>query len=599
MKLSPISLAVLPLLTVFTANAAVYQIVELDTPNKVRSTSGVAATVQGNIISNGSTFLDVQLDISEIDFDSTTIQALLTEEQLTDAKNGNINTTVAGILINYFISNPAVTNQPIGTTRVMHQSQNGATEQLVLRDTSGTKTNSEFAYAVNDLGQTAGIATAPSLKDTFTQTIDPSEDDEDIPVIPQPYTVWVPEPGYMLGYVTNGVTSVVLPPAFDELGGGMSAAQGINNKAQVTGFTSAGVSDDLQESIEELCNGKLQPEQYCLNTAMSSRALSISNLLSQVVSYQTVYSVSEGYYERAALWQVTDDGSAILNKTWGFLGEKGTGNVAPESEDYTAPIYYSRANAINNDGIAVGHSLYSDTNRKISVYDSYGYEYKRIYAAPHATIYDNDELYGFIDPEEWLSSIAVNINDQNIIAGYALKSINSSVRSRLFVYDMNTGTLKFPNGFFNSSSTDPRDLNNSGQLVGRAEVIIEGTVTRRYHGFIYDVASESFQDLNNLVGCNAPYTLVDATAINDDGVILATALITRPLLGPTGEEQIGADGVVIQQEQATMVKLQPIANGQIDNCNSEEGQYERKSGAVSAFWLMLLGALPLLRRRRN
>lgn len=599
MKLSPISLAVLPLLTVFTANAAVYQIVELDTTNKVSSTSGVAATAQGDVISNGSTFLDFQLDLAEINFDSTAIIALLTEEQLTDAKNGNIDATVTGILINYLASNAGMNSQPVGSLRVLRQRQNGVTEQVVFRDTGDTKGNNEFAYGVNNLGQIVGIATAPSVKETFTETIVPDEDDEEpeVPVIPQPSTVWVPEPGYMLGYVADGVTSVVLPPAFTELGGGMSAAQAINNNGQIAGFTSTGVSEALTKTVETACNGNSQPVQFCLNAQMSARGLNLNTMLNQVRSFETVSSVTQGYSERAALWQLTDDGSALVSRTWGFLGEKSTGNVAAESEDYTAPFYYSRASALNDSGIAVGHSLYSDTDRKISVYDNFGIETKLIYAVPHATIFNADEVTGFINSDEWLASVATDINNNNLITGYALKNINSIVRNRMFTYDMSTSTLKFPNGFFGSSSVEPRDLNNSGQVVGRAEVIVGGTTTRRFHAFVYDNAADTFQDLNDLVGCDAP-TLVEATAINDNGEILATALINRPRLGPTGEQQLAEDGTVIMQEQATTVKLRPIANGQPENCNGEDAQYERQSGAVSAFWLMLLGALPLLRRRK-
>lgn len=600
MKLSPISLAVLPLLTVFTANAAVYQIVELDTTNTVRSTSGVAATTQGDVVSNGSTFLDFQLDLSAIDFESTVIAGLLTEEELADAKNGNINITVTGKLVNYLVNNPSLVNQPVGSLRVLRQAQNGLTEQVVFRDTAKTKGNNEYAYAVNDLGQITGIATALSTKDTFTVTLVPGEDDEEpeIPVIPQPFTVWVPEPGYMLGYVADGVNSIVLPPAFTELGGGMSAGQGINNNGQVVGFTSAGVSESLTESLETLCNGNSQPVQFCLNAQMSARGLNLNTMLNQVRSFETVDSVSQGYQERAVLWQLTDDGTALLSRTWGFLGEKGTGNVAAESEEYSVPFYYSRANALNDSGIAVGHSLYSDTNRQISVFDNFGFEYKRIYAAPHATVFNADEVTGFINSDEWLASIATDINNNNLITGYALKNINSVVRNRMFTYDMNTSTLKFPSGFFSSSSTEPRDVNNNGQVVGRAEVIVGGTTTRRFHAFIYDSVADSFLDLNELVGCDAP-TLVEATAINDNGEILATALINRPVLGPTGEEQLTEDGTVITTEQATTVKLRLIANGQPENCNAEEAQYERKSGVFSAFWLMVLGALPLLRRRKR
>jgi uncharacterized membrane protein len=603
MKLSPISLAVLPLLTMFSAQAAVYQIVELDTNNKVRSTSGAAATMQGAAVTNGSTFLDITLDLDTLDFESEIFKSFLTEEQLENAKNGNLSADVTNILVSYLANNPSVRNQPIGVSRIFSQPQNGVVTPLVVRDITGNRTNTEFAYAVNNSGQIAAIATAPAAKLNFTPVPEPVEGDDEeaeepeIPVIPQPYIAWVPEPGYMLGYVLDGENRIVLPPAFTELGGGMSAAQDINNNGQVVGFTSAGVADAIKTSINGICTGNSQPLQYCQNLVMSSRSISLSNLISQIRLYQTVDSLPQGYDERGALWQLNTDGSASLVKTYGFLGDKATGQLAPNSEEYPTPTYYSRANAINDAGIAVGHSLYSDKDRKVSFFDNFGFEYQRIYTAPHATIYQGDDVKAIVDPAEWLASVAVDINNQDLVAGYAYKNINSAVRARLFTYDLAADELKFVDGFFNSSGTEPRALNNQGQIVGRAEVIIGGTLDRRLHGFVYDTRTDTFSDLNDLVGCDAPYTLVDATAINDNGEIMATALVRRPVLDAFGQQQTDDDGAVIMREQATAVKLLPIPNGQPANCSGEQTQYERKSGSVSAWWLILLAAVPFVCRR--
>ncbi|OYW90697.1 MAG: hypothetical protein B7Z18_10905, partial [Alishewanella sp. 32-51-5] len=173
MKLSPISLAVLPLLTMFSAQAAVYQIVELDTNNKVRSTSGAAATQQGAVVSNGSTFLDIALDLDTLDFEDEAIKSLLTEEQLENAKNGNIDATVTNILVSYLANNPSVRNQPIGISRIFIQPQNGVIAPLVVRDTTASRTNTEFAYTSNNTGQLAVVATAPAVKVRFEPLPEP------------------------------------------------------------------------------------------------------------------------------------------------------------------------------------------------------------------------------------------------------------------------------------------------------------------------------------------------------------------------------------------------------------------------------------------
>lgn len=599
MKLSPISLAVLPLLTVFTANAAVYQIVELDLTNQVQTTSGVATTAQGGVVANGNVFFDFEIDLTAIDFESAAIKAILTEQQIADALNGVVDNKVQAILINYLNANAGVQFQPVGRQRVLLNTANGQIEHIVFRDSSGTKNNNEFAYDVNEQGLVVGIASAPATKGTFIATIVPGEGETEpeIPVIPQPVTVWVPAPGFLLGYAADSNRSVLLPPAFTGLGGGMSVAQAINNTNLIAGYTSTGASSNVTDIITSLCNGNLQPQQFCFNTQMSSRSLNLNVLLGQVQSFQTVNITSQGYQERGALWQLNNDGTATLSATLGFLGEKGTGVEAASSEEFSAPFYYSRASDINDSNIAVGHSLYSDVDRKLSVFDAFGTETRLIYAAPHATIFNGDDVTGFIDTNEWLASIATNINEQNLVTGYALKNINGAVRSRLFTYDINSSSLEFPNGFFNSSSTEPKAINNSGQVVGRAEVLVAGTISRRFHAFLYDANTKQFTDLNQLVGCDAPM-LVEANDINDDGVILATALINRPLLGARGEEQLAEDGTVIKQVQATTVKLRPIPNGQPEDCNAPDTTYERSSGSLSFFWLMLIGALPFIRRRK-
>ena len=86
-------------------------------------------------------------------------------------------------------------------------------------------------------------------------------------------------------------------------------------------------------------------------------------------------------------------------------------------------------------------------------------------------------------------------------------------------------------------------------------------------------------------------------AINDNGEIMATALVRRPLLDATGQQQTAEDGSVVLQEQATAVKLRPIANGQPANCDGEDTRYERKSGSFQPVWLLLLAMFPLFRRR--
>ena len=110
MKLSRISLAILPLLSLCSVQAAVYNVVEIGEVSEVKSTYAAAINDAGSVVVNGLVsvaatdafgrpFTDVQLynfplDLDAIDFESATVIAALTDEQLADAINGNIDATV-------------------------------------------------------------------------------------------------------------------------------------------------------------------------------------------------------------------------------------------------------------------------------------------------------------------------------------------------------------------------------------------------------------------------------------------------------------------------------------------------------------------------
>ncbi|HSG53147.1 MAG TPA: DUF3466 family protein, partial [Rheinheimera sp.] len=139
-------------------------------------------------------------------------------------------------------------------------------------------------------------------------------------------------------------------------------------------------------------------------------------------------------------------------------------------------------------------------------------------------------------------------------------------------------------------------INDNNKVVGRGEVIIGGTTTRRQHGFIYDIASDDFSDLNNLISCNSTYTIVDAIDINNSGVVLATAIVSKEQRDVYGNVLLDNTGNPVMAEVAVAVKLEPVANGEIEDCSTEETDYERQGGSVG-FGLLSLSALLWWRRR--
>ncbi|MAD74390.1 MAG: hypothetical protein CML20_06275 [Rheinheimera sp.] len=616
MKLSRISLALVPLLTAFSATAAVYQVAELE-PNTIsKATFAAALNDQGDAIVTGQgytqltvrdglttrvvnivNFIDFPLDGSTIDFESDAIKAILTEEQIADAKLGIYDATVLNILSVVLAASPDKRNQPVGEAVAISLPANGMPVAISLRDVNQLRGNSEYVYDINEQGVAVGIATAPSSKQEFTTTPDPDAEDADSQE-PETFTVWQPEPGFQYGVAVTSNGPVNLLPPYTEMGGGFSQAFAINSQNLIAGSGSVALDDDIKTELAALCTGASEPAVYCLNRQHESRTLSFFDLKSQIVRNQTIV-IPESYSERAVLWQLQADGSATVSQTFGFLGEKGTGLAYEAAEDESEIRYASAATAVNDNGIAVGYSIFSDSDRSILFLDSLGRQFRRAYVAPHATLYQDGEATGMVDPAQWLASIATDINNNNIATGYAIKTINGSRRDKFFYYDVAAATVVFPTDFFVSSSSVATDINDNGQIVGRAEIIIGGTTDRRQHGFVYDMTSDTFQDLNTLVGCNADFTIVDARAINNNGEILATVLKSLPQLDAKGQPILDESGNPQLVEQAKAVKLLPIANGEPDNCNTEQDTYERKAGGLGSLGLLLLVGFGALYRRRR
>ena len=171
MKLSRISLAILPLLSLCSVQAAVYNVVEIGEVAQVKATYASALNDAGAAVFNGAIrgsvrdpitgaessifqYYNFPIRLDAIDFENETVQGYFTDEQLADVSNGIITNDILAILLQ---RNPA--GQPVGNAISYLLNGTGSAQNVLLRDTAAERGNSEYLYDINNAGVAVGVAT--------------------------------------------------------------------------------------------------------------------------------------------------------------------------------------------------------------------------------------------------------------------------------------------------------------------------------------------------------------------------------------------------------------------------------------------------------
>lgn len=562
MKLTPILIAMLPALAVTASQAAVYQVVELGAAEGYKSSFAAAINNSNQAVGTNSNQFNFPVDLNAVDYTNSLITTNLTAAEIEEVKKGNVNAKALGVLVAYLKNN--ATGYTVQRFADAFAVRLDSKERVLLRQTSTIPTNYEYLVAINDKNQLLGYGTAPFTQQSFTPAATTA-----VPA-PTAVKVWVPEPGYQLGVVVTQGQPQLLPPLYTELGGGFSLPRDINNNGQVIGSGSIAIPEATQTSVKTLCDGKNEPVQLC---------------------YYRQAIAGTMYTSSALLWQLDANGKAGTPVKVGYLGDKNTG--LPHSKTtYSAVNYYSQLQEINDQGVIVGSSVFTDSDDIRFSPLTYRDEVFTTLKAVH--IVDN-KVESFINQSEWESNNATGINNKNIIVGSARKLWYQGP-DRFFVYDMAAKKLTFPTDLFETANTIPEAINDNNIVVGTTETFTPGSSTRRNVGFMYDIATNKFSDLNSLLPCDSGYSIINAMGINDKNVIVATAVKAVDKRDIKGDVIKDSNGVVTKEEIAVAVQLNPIAGGAVDSCTKpEETNYERKGGAGG--WLSLW-LLPLLLLRR-
>ncbi|WP_333919020.1 DUF3466 family protein [Vibrio crassostreae] len=237
------------------------------------------------------------------------------------------------------------------------------------------------------------------------------------------------------------------------------------------------------------------------------------------------------------------------------------------------------------------------------------------------------------DDARYSNSVATDINDNLFAVGYSKRNgyvpeSGSAGNKPFVVIDAKNPTATYLSGgiFFGGSSGEAKAVNNFNEFVGQIDAETTREVDgseRRHRGFIYpyNVSSSTearrvdifngqawwLDDLTNdgnVSGENNKFRIIDATDINDAGVISATAIkctvggTTQPY-DTTSHNSYCGGASSNAVEEVVAVKLVPIAGATKDDIQTRSADSEkvdRQGGSLGWLTLTVLGLLGFRRK---
>lgn len=555
MKFSKTAIAIASLLVSSSTLAAKYKVTELSVTPDHRQSFGVANNDVGDVLSlaregvnypfyfddtfvNNSATLHSNCGISQEELDS---QAL-------DATSADCVVIQLGATSSSYFYNPIY--QKIGDDKTAYFGDNWDTGIINIADVESeelsdfTRSNIEQLKEVNNASKAVGTITAPYIKQTYTVDTGDSSNT---------FEFFSREHDERAVVVTDGSVTIIEPSFTDY--GGKSFANDISDSGFVAGYESIGIYGVFDEEIETICTGETYPANIC----------------------HWSYTVQEDIYQmRAVIWQIGDDNQVISKQSYG---------LAFSPTETQSLNYRSQATAVNDQGIGVG-------------YGSVPFSSTRSSASDKPLLFINGSVEEILEnSNDYDRGYATDINNNNIVVGQVQTFLDSQYNDKMFVYNVDSKTFELPTIFYKGSRTTAKAINDNGLVVGNGEYEISNSDNRRKHGYVYDINTGTFNDLNDFTSCEAALEIVDAVDINNNDEIVATALKTVESIDALGNVKVDDDGNVIMVQVPVAVLLEPIADGEIESCAEEVTEYERKGFSNSLWMISFLSIFAVIRRR--
>ncbi|EHY9845176.1 DUF3466 family protein [Vibrio cholerae] len=323
------------------------------------------------------------------------------------------------------------------------------------------------------------------------------------------------------------------------------------------------------------------------------------------------------FYSKPAIWKNSNGETVELS--WPTGTEPNRNNRLAQG---------SMRDVVENGGklYAVGYSSYDTDNHYMQ-----------------ASVFELDNTSNFSNAASWTTkavsgaesriggdyihsnSVVTDVNKNLVALGSAKRAgsrpENGAAGNRLFVIEdvsASTPTANFLTGgiFFTGAGGKAGAINSYNEIVGQVdadETRENDGKPRRKRGFIYPYSANGsdpsrmaifankawlLDDLTNdntATGNNNQFRVIDATDINDAGVISATALKCSGGYDTTAHNSLCSN----REETVVAVKLVPIVNAtsaNIQQRSTEEQASERKGGSFGLGLLMVLGVLGFRRK---
>ncbi|ELP4887843.1 DUF3466 family protein [Vibrio cholerae] len=323
------------------------------------------------------------------------------------------------------------------------------------------------------------------------------------------------------------------------------------------------------------------------------------------------------FYSKPAIWKNSNGETVELS--WPTGTEPNRNNRLAQG---------SMRDVVENGGklYAVGYSSYDTDNHYMQ-----------------ASVFELDNTSNFSNAASWTTkavsgaesriggdyihsnSVVTDVNKNLVALGSAKRAgsrpENGAAGNRLFVIEdvsASTPTANFLTGgiFFTGAGGKAGAINSYNEIVGQVDANDtreNDGKPRRKRGFIYPYSANGsdpsrmaifankawlLDDLTNdntATSNNNQFRIIDATDINDAGVISATALKCSGGYDTTAHNSLCSN----REETVVAVKLVPIVNAtsaNIQQRSTEEQASERKGGSFGLGLLMVLGVLGFRRK---